>query len=80
MQLKDEKINRKWREKLADEESPPCSGTLILLEQIRGECRSAAADGTSTVPFSLVKTSEVLQCTSHLDPLGRGERDWVNAG
>lgn len=40
MQLNDKKMNRKWREKLADEESPPCSGTLTLLEQTRGECRS----------------------------------------
>lgn len=53
----------------------------ILFLNRHGGCHStAAADGTNTVPFSLEKTSEVLQCTSHLDPLGRGERDWVNDG
>lgn len=33
---------------------------------------------THSVPFSLEKTLEVLQCTSHQDLLKRGERGQVN--
>lgn len=61
--------------KLTDEESP-----LTLIEPTHSWGCRTAAERTNILPFSLEKTSEVLQYTSHLDRLGRGERDWVNDG
>lgn len=75
---------------MTDEDAFHCSSTLIVqtdltLEntqhlKVRWPSQPTAAVGTDTVPFSLEKTLEVLQCTSHLDLLGRGERGQVNDG
>lgn len=48
--------------------------------QVWQPSQPTAAVRTNTVPFSLEKTLEVLQCTSHLDLLRRGERGQVNDG
>lgn len=41
-------------------------------------CHEHTAADTNSIPFSLEKTLEVLQCTSHQDLLKRGERGQVN--
>lgn len=52
------------------------SGSETLLQS--HYCHEHTAAETYSIPFSLEKTLEVLQCTSHQDLLKRGERGQVN--